>query len=160
VQPFLTLQYLYGLKRAGRAEAATLLTVVREAARSAPAHVREVWQSVALPACEGLAAHADADYETAWRELGAALPRMLEAGGSHAQRDLFEQLWLDAAIKSGRSVAAQQMLELRRLSDPMGVPVNSELAAVYSKLGLAELAAQARARAAATRAAHPDSRIA
>jgi Flp pilus assembly protein TadD len=80
---------------------------------------------------------------------------MAEAGGSHAQRDLFEQILLDAALKSGRSAVAQRMLEHRRADDPDGVQVNSALAAVYAQLGLPELARQAHARAAATRSRHP-----
>jgi tetratricopeptide (TPR) repeat protein len=156
VQPFLTLQYLYGLARAGRAEATTLLHAVREAARSAPAHVREVWRDVAWPACEGLYAYAQGDYEAAWRHLSTATPRMMEAGGSHAQRDLFELILQDAAIRSGRTVWAQHMLEVRRMNDPTGVPVNTALAVVYSRLGLPALAQQAGSRAATTRRRHPD----
>jgi Tfp pilus assembly protein PilF len=79
---------------------------------------------------------------------------MAEAGGSHAQRDLFAQILLDTAVKSGRSIAAQQMLELRRASDPDGVHVNSALAAVYAKLGLPQLAARAHGRALLTRSRH------
>jgi len=155
VQPFLTLQYLYGLARAERAEARTLLEAVRQRALSAPAHSREVWREVAVPASEGLQAYARSDYDRAWRELSRAMPRMIEAGGSHAQRDFFEQILLDAAMASGRLNAAQQMLELRRAADPDGVPVNTALACVYAKLGLASLADEARARAAAARDRHP-----
>jgi hypothetical protein len=79
---------------------------------------------------------------------------MAEGGGSHAQRDLFEQILLDAALKSGRLVSAQHLLELRRNADPHGVPVNEALAEVYGKLGLGSLADQARSRAALTRARH------
>jgi hypothetical protein len=86
--------------------------------------------------------------------LSVAVPRIAEAGGSHAQRDLFEQILLDATLKSGRLTAAQHILELRRGVDPNGVPVNTALAAVYAKLGLAALADQARSRAALTRARH------
>ncbi|MEP6548481.1 MAG: tetratricopeptide repeat protein [Gammaproteobacteria bacterium] len=154
VLPFLSLQYLYGLARAGRPEAETLLASVRHAAATAPAFTREVWRDVALPGSEGLYAHARGDYAAAWRYLAASVPRMAEAGGSHVQRDLFEQILLDAAIKSGRSVAAQQVLELRRVTDPDGVAVNTALAAVYIQLGLPELAGQASARAALTRAGH------
>jgi tetratricopeptide (TPR) repeat protein len=156
LQPFLTLQYLYGLARAERAEARTLLEAVRQRAGSAPAHSREVWTEVALPASEGLHAYARHDYDRAWRELGRAMPRMIEAGGSHAQRDFFEQILLDAAIASGRLAAAQQTLQLRRAADPDSVPVNTALARVYDKLGLATLADEARGRAAATRARHPE----
>jgi hypothetical protein len=154
LQPFLTLQYLYGLARAKRSQAEALLESVRRRASCAPDFSRAVWQEVALPGCEGLYAYARGDYARAWERLAMAVPRMGEAGGSHAQRDLFEQILLDAAIRTGRFVAAQQMLELRRSADPNGVPVNAALAAVYSKLGLDVLADQARGRAALTRFRH------
>jgi tetratricopeptide (TPR) repeat protein len=156
VQPFLTLQYLYGLARAERVEARTLLEAVRQRAASAPAHSRGVWREVALPASEGLQAYARGDYDQAWHELGRAVPRIIEAGGSHAQRDLFVQILLDAAIASGRLTAAQQMLEQRRAADPYSVPVNTALAGVYAKLGLATLADEARGRAAAALARNPE----
>ena len=156
VQPFLTLQYLYGLARAGRPEADTLLESVRRYAEIAPPFTREVWRDVALPGCEGLYAYAHGDYAKAWRPLVSSVPRMMETGGSHAQRDLFEQILVDTAIRGGHSAVAQQALESRRRSDPNGVSVNRALATVYAGLGLPELADQARARAARTRGRHPD----
>ena len=154
LQPFLTLQYLYGLARAGRPQAEALLAAVRAYAPQAPAFYRAVWQEVALPTCEGLYAHARGDYDRAWHWLAGALPRLGEVGGSHAQRDLFEQILLDAGLKSGRFIAAQQMLELRRKMDPDGVPVNQALAEVYRKLNLPVLAELSNARAEQTRARH------
>ncbi|MGA2187371.1 MAG: tetratricopeptide repeat protein [Steroidobacteraceae bacterium] len=156
VLPFLSMQYLYGLARAGRPEADALLGSIRNAAELAPGHAREVWRDVALPACEGLHAYARRDFDTAWRRLSLAMPRVIEAGGSHAQRDLFEQILLDAAIQSGRLAPAQHSLELRRIADPGSVPVNCALAEVYGRLGLPQLADRARGRAASTRARHPD----
>jgi len=156
VLPFLTIQYVLGLARAGRPEAAVLLDSVRRRAESAAAHTGGAWREVALPACEGVYAYARGDYAEAWRHLTLSLPRMVEIGGSHAQRDLFGQILLDAVVKSGRWVAAQQMLESRRTTDPAGVPVNTALEGVYAKLGLPELAAQAHARATRTRARHPN----
>lgn len=145
VQPFLTLQYLYGLARAGRPEAAALMEAVRQRAATAPPLLRRAWAEVALPACEGLLAHAAGDFAAAGRQLGRALPRLAEIGGSHAQRDLFEQLHLDAVVKGGSLIEAQQMLERRRAHEPDGVPLNRLLADVYAKLGLpAEAAAAAR----------------
>jgi hypothetical protein len=143
------------LARARRPEAETLLESVRAHAERAPAFTRTVWREVALPGCEGLYSYARGDYDRAWHRLSIAVPRMAEAGGSHAQRDLFEQVLLDAFLKSGRLAGAQRMLELRRSADPFGVPVNAALAAVYDKLGLSSLADQARSRAALTRARHP-----
>ncbi len=146
VQPFLTLQYLYGLARAGRAEAQPLLDAVRKMATNAPEFTRSAWRDAALPAAEGLVAHARGDFEAAVQGLRTALPRLIEVGGSHAQRDFFEQIALDATIRSGRLGEAQQALELRRAFDPDGVPLNRTLADVYVRLGLPREAAKARAR--------------
>ncbi|MEM8987978.1 MAG: tetratricopeptide repeat protein [Pseudomonadota bacterium] len=150
-EPFLVLQYLYGLARAGRlAEAATLLDAVKRRAEDAPDHDRGVWRDVASPAGEGLLAHVAGKFEIAVDCLGAALPRMADTGGSHAQRDLFEQIHLDAVVKTRRLSSAQQILENRRRFDPEGVPVNRMLSEVYGALGLEEEAARAAGRAAAT----------
>lgn len=146
VQPFLTVQYLYGLARAERDEADLLIQAVEDKAKTADAFERPVWAEVALPACRGVLAHARGDHRTTINALGTALPRMAEAGGSHAQRDLFEQLLLDAHIKAGNWVTAQQMLEMRRIYDPDGVPLNRMLADVYGRLGLDAEADEARTR--------------
>src|SRR5258708_10526774 len=54
VQPFLTLQYLYGLARAGRPEAQALLDAVAAHAPRAPEFSREVWQGGGPPRCPAL----------------------------------------------------------------------------------------------------------
>jgi len=146
VQPFLTMQYLYGLARAGLPEADTLLENLRAFAAHAPALVRDVWCSVCLTACKGLLAHARGQWESAFQHMSQAAPRLLEVGGSHAQRALFDQILLDAMLKTGRYGAAQQMLETLRGCDPQCVPVNLTLADVYARLDLPRQAAQARAR--------------
>lgn len=149
-QPFLSLHYLYGLARAGRGEAATLWRHIQDAPVSGPAASREIWREVAIPVAEGLLAHAAGDHDTAVRRIEPALPRLAGIGGSHAQRDLFDQVVLDALLRSGRLERAQLILERRRETDRDGVPVNRTLAAVYDGLRLPTLAAEARQRAAAT----------
>jgi hypothetical protein len=151
VNPFLTLQYLLALARTGRPEADALMASIRDRAAT-PAHDRSAWAEVALPAAEGILAHQRGDHALAVAKLAQSLPRMAEIGGSHAQRDLFEQLHLDALIRSGRASAAQQVLEMRRLYDPDGVPLNRALARVYEEAGLPSLAAAAQARADRTHA--------
>jgi len=154
VQPFLSLQYLYGLARAGRPEASNLLAAIRAAGIAAPAVSRDAWREIGIPVAEGLAAHAAGDHEAALRFIEPALGRLAAIGGSHAQRDLFEQIVLDALIKSGRFSRAQQILEQRRKFDPDGVPINHALADVYDHLHLQPLAEEARGRAAATQLRH------
>ena len=137
IQPFLTLQYLYGLARADFAEATTLLAAVEDKASSSDAFDRLVWRDVALPAARGVYAHARRDWATAARNLTIANPRMTEIGGSHAQRDLFGQILLDAHLKLGNWRIAEQMLEMRRTWDPDGVPLNRALFEVRSHLAAA-----------------------
>jgi hypothetical protein len=79
-------------------------------------------------------AHARADHAGAVRWLSAANPRLQEIGGSHARRDLFGQLLLDAHMKAGNWVLAREMLEMRRTWDPDGVPFMRMLAAAQSHL--------------------------
>lgn len=146
VQPFLTMQYLYGLARAGSPKADELMENLRNFARGAPDHVQTAWQNVAVPACEGLLAHARGDHETVVQKMGAAISRIIEIGGSHAQRDLFEQVLLDSVIRTGRYSTAQQMLEMRRGYEPCSVPNNDKLVTVYENLGLPREAARAQAR--------------
>jgi hypothetical protein len=136
--PFLTLQYLYGLARADFAEAPLLLAAVEEKAHSSTAFDRLVWHDVALPAARGVYAHARRDWAAAARNLKVANPRLTEIGGSHAQRDLFGQLLLDAHLKLGNWAIAAEMLEMRRTWDPDGVPLNKALAKAYCKLGRSE----------------------
>lgn len=134
LQPFLTLQYLYGLARAERTEAETLMQAIEEKANSSHAFDRIVWHDVALPAARGMLAHARRRYSEAVRLLSVAYPRLTEIGGSHAQRDLFGQLLLDAHLKAGNWQIAREMLETRRTWDPDGVPLNRALAEVEQHL--------------------------
>ncbi|HEX2529159.1 MAG TPA: tetratricopeptide repeat protein [Geminicoccus sp.] len=147
VQPFLSMQYLYGLARAGRPEADAMMASIREHARTCPVFARPAWSEVAVPACEGLLAHARGDGETTVRKMGIALPRLTEIGGSHAQRGLFEQVMLDALIRTGRYVAAQQILEQMRGAYPDSRPLYPKLEDIYVRLGLPEEAARIAAAA-------------
>ena len=153
-QPFLSVQYLYGLARAGRPGANALMAAIRARAETPPAFAREAWVGAALPLAEGLLAFAHGDYTDAARRLTPVLPRLSALGGSHTQRDLFEQIRLEAVLRSGDLAAAQQLLEQRRMHDCDGVPVNRALAKVYAALGLPAEAAKAAARAHRTKAAH------
>lgn len=148
VQPFLTMQYMYGLARAGYPEASVMLKNLEGFSNEAPVLTRRAWCEVATPACEGLIAHATGDYETVIQKLGLAIPRLIEIGGSHAQRDLFDQILLDSVIQTGRYSLAQQMLEMRRGFEPLSVPTNTTLASVYRHLGLEREAACAASRVA------------
>ena len=136
VQPFLDLQYLYGLARAGRPEAETLLTNVERFAQRAPVASFAAWQRVAVPACRGLLAHARGQWAAAAEGLSQALPQLLRIGGSHAQRDLFEQIHIDALLQSGQHGAVQNLLQPRANAQPQSLRLRRQLHQVYGALGL------------------------
>lgn len=133
VLPFLDMQYLYGLACAGRAEADTLLRNMEAHAVRVPAASRRRWQQVCLPASRGLLAHARGDWARAADELGQALPRLTEIGGSHAQRDLFSQVHVDALVRSGSLSAARHVLEQQLRGQPESLRLRRQAAAASGK---------------------------
>ena len=137
---FLDLQYLLGLARAGRPEADILLRNVEAHARTAPPAVRETWQDIGVPAARGLLAWARGEHAVAAREFGQALPRMLEIGGSHAQRDLFSQIHLDALVRSGRLAGAQNLLLPQLRQQPESRRLRRQAAQLHDSLGLGDVA--------------------
>ena len=140
VQPFLDLQYLYGLARAGRPEADAMLAAIEAHAPAAPAVQRAAWQQVAVPAARGLLAHARGQWAQAVDGLTTALPRLALIGGSHAQRDLFEQLHIDALTRAGQLAAVQNLLQPRANAQPQSQRLRRRLHEVYAALGLPPLA--------------------
>ncbi|RYF44087.1 MAG: tetratricopeptide repeat protein [Comamonadaceae bacterium] len=133
VLPFLDMQYLYGLARAGRPEADELMRNIEARAAREP---EGVWMQVCKPASVGLRAHAEGDMAAAVRELGHALPRMVEAGGSHAQRDLFSQVYLDALVRSGQLSGAQNLLQQQVRAQPQSLRLRRQATRLYAALGL------------------------
>ncbi|MFM1988587.1 MAG: hypothetical protein RJA99_1544 [Pseudomonadota bacterium] len=136
VNPFLDLHYLYGLARAGRPEADVLAASIGAFAPTAPAASREAWTRVAVPAARGLLAYARGDAEGAQRGLGEALPGLAAIGGSHAQRDLFVQLHVDALMAAGRWSAAQQALQPLANAQPASRRLAARLRRTYRALGV------------------------
>jgi hypothetical protein len=139
-QPFLDLQYLYGLARAGLPQADQLLANIEAFAPRAPGASRAAWQQVAVPAAHGLRAHAHGQWAEAADHLALALPGLASIGGSHAQRDLFEQVHLDALRRSGRLAAVQNLLQPRANAQPQSLRLRRQLHELYAALGLPGLA--------------------
>ncbi|MBC5786224.1 tetratricopeptide repeat protein [Ramlibacter sp. USB13] len=145
VLPFLDLQYLYGLARAGRIEAAReWLASIEAHALTREGQEAAVWQRVCVPAARGLLAHATGDWKTAVEALGHALPRLVEIGGSHAQRDLFAQLHLDAMVRSGHLSGAQNLLQPQLRAQPESKRLQRQAKKLYASLGLPDLPAYLR----------------
>ncbi len=136
VQPFLDLQYLYGLARADRPGAQALLRNIEAFAPQAPQATRAAWTEVAVPAARGLLAHARGQWAEAAAALGQSLPRLTAIGGSHAQRELFEQLHVDALQRAGQLAAVQNQLQPRANAQPQSQRLRRRLQVVNMGLGL------------------------
>ncbi|MEO1610766.1 MAG: tetratricopeptide repeat protein, partial [Pseudomonadota bacterium] len=148
VNPFLTLQYLYALARAGRSGAQAIRDNMAALVADDPGGwATPVWRDMGLFAADGMLAHADGRFGEAADKLGRALPLIWKGGGSHAQRDLFNQIHLDAVIRAGRYGEAQQILMGRLGFEPDSVPNNRMLMNVYENLGLPAEAAALKSKA-------------
>ncbi|KJC54705.1 hypothetical protein UB31_03515 [Bradyrhizobium sp. LTSP849] len=63
--------------------------------------------------CRALAAFADEDYAACVRELAPVLTDVVRIGGSHAQRELIEDTFLVALMRSGELPRARALLDAR-----------------------------------------------
>ncbi|MCA1993877.1 MAG: tetratricopeptide repeat protein [Coleofasciculus sp. S288] len=112
--PFQDLHYVYALARAGRTDWVTeMLLSMQEYAKIAKPCIQQTWTEVALPTARGMVAHARGEWERAIAQLRPTLPRLYEIGGSHAQHDLFEQVYLDAWLRAEENHQAFHLLQKR-----------------------------------------------
>jgi tetratricopeptide (TPR) repeat protein len=112
--PFQDLHYVYALARAGQIELVNeMLLSMNEYAKTAKPYMQRTWIEVVLPAAQGMVAHARGHWETASVQLGSTLSYLYAIGGSHAQRDLFEQVYLDAWLRAEQNRQALHLLKKR-----------------------------------------------
>ncbi|MFA5122556.1 tetratricopeptide repeat protein [Zavarzinia sp.] len=104
LEPLLDLHYLMALLRAGMdGQANRLIAAIEAQAAKARRHRRAAWAEVAAVAAHALADHAHGRFAEAAAALEPILPRLSLLGGSHAQRDLLVQTYVDAGLKSRRA---------------------------------------------------------
>jgi hypothetical protein len=113
---FADLHYLLALCGGQRDRAAQdLIRGMRGAAAGTPDHAeaQRVRAHAGHPVALGLHAFARGDYAGAWGSLRGRLADLQEIGGSHAQRDVFERIAVEAALRSGAVTAAERLLRDR-----------------------------------------------
>jgi hypothetical protein len=114
--PFQDLHYIYTLARAGQSHYKEMLFSMEAHAHSLKPALRQPWDKVALPAAQGMIAHAKGDWQGAIAHLQPVLPQLWAIGGSHAQRDLFQQIYLDALLQAEQYQQAGTILAKRSRS--------------------------------------------
>ena len=85
--------------------------------------------------CAAVTAWYDGNYGGVINELLPMRYRIVGIGGSHAQRDLFSQLLIAAAVRGGRHRLARALLSERKLMRPNNVWTWKRYAEVLSALG-------------------------
>lgn len=129
---FADLHYMLALSGANRPEARAAMTARFAADATKTGDMQRRYAKPGLAALSGLNAFAEGRYDAAFADLIAARPDMQTIGGSHAQRDVFERITIDAGIRAGRYSEIEDLL-LDRLSKRGG------RADRYSKTRLATL---------------------
>ncbi|KAJ56219.1 hypothetical protein ACMU_10730 [Actibacterium mucosum KCTC 23349] len=112
---FADLHYMLALIGGERETAKTqmLARMHRDASRNAVSQ-DEIFNHPGLAAAEGLAAFGEGRYDNAFLNLLRAREAMQSIGGSHAQRDVFERITIDAGIRAGRLDQATDVLDSRK----------------------------------------------
>ncbi|MEP5153926.1 tetratricopeptide repeat protein [Planktotalea sp.] len=110
---FADLHYMLALAGDKRTDAAALMTarIARDA--TGPGDMAQVMKAPGVAAAEGLAAFGEGDYQRAFAGLSAGHTKFQSLGGSHAQRDVFERLTIEAGLRAGRLDETKTLLDER-----------------------------------------------
>lgn len=110
---FADLHYMLALCGGERDAAAAGLIARMQATRTAVNEAQRIIAHPGLHMAQGLQAFAAGDYSGAFVHLRAGRTDMQAIGGSHAQRDVFERITIEAAIRGGYIDAADALLRAR-----------------------------------------------
>lgn len=104
--------WMMALTATGRfAAAERMLAAMRDYARANEGENPRTVREVAIPVCEAILSRARGEPAAAVAAMRPALGRLPELGGSHAQQDVLEQLFLDCAMAAGLRGDAAMLLE-------------------------------------------------
>ncbi|MEM7616335.1 MAG: tetratricopeptide repeat protein, partial [Pseudomonadota bacterium] len=111
---FADLHYMLSLIGGGRQTAIkTMLQRMSHDAARYRSEADRITERPGLSAANGLEAYGEGNYAEAFLNLAAARSDMPKIGGSHAQRDVFERLTVEAALRGGFLDAAETLLRDR-----------------------------------------------
>jgi len=102
--PLTDLHLFYGLARSGQlSQVEEMLNSLERYAANSRYPLQLVWGEVVLPVARGLIAHAEGQWSRTITYLEPIWPQLWRVGGSHAQRQLFHQVYQDAQRRSRSS---------------------------------------------------------
>lgn len=111
---FADLHYLLALVGGGRDDAvAGMMKRLYRDAKNPTCEMKRRMACPGLSTAQGLEAFGEGDYRNAFIHLSGAAQTLQDAGGSHAQRDVFERLTIDSGIRAGFLDEANALLKRR-----------------------------------------------
>ena len=138
---------MMALAAAGQsAAAARLLTSLKAFAATPGNSAAAAMEPATIPVCAAILAYHEGDFGRAVDLLLPLRHTFIRLGASHAQRDIFHQYLLEAAIAGGRLALARALLSERTLARPNSQRNWMRYAAVLDRLGETEAASAAQAR--------------
>ena len=128
--------YIMALAAAGRAAPQqSFMASLRVRTAASETTQDRVAAQVGLPLCEAVAAWYKDDFNTVTEKLAPIRTQIARIGGSHAQRDLYQQLLIAACMKSGRMAQARTLLSERQYLKPNNAWTWKRYAAALSAQG-------------------------
>ncbi|MDG1470555.1 MAG: tetratricopeptide repeat protein [Ascidiaceihabitans sp.] len=110
---FADLHYMLALAGAERGDAKVAMTARFAHNARQPSEMAGRVNDPGLAALSGLNAFSEGRYNDAFIDLSTARPAMQTIGGSHAQRDVFERMTIDAGLRAGRIDQTEVILSER-----------------------------------------------
>ncbi|MEZ5728289.1 MAG: tetratricopeptide repeat protein [Burkholderiaceae bacterium] len=114
--------WMLALVRTGRRDDAARMRAALAETAAGQAHAsptQAMLAGIALPICDAIIARADGRCAEACERMRPVLGSMYRLGGSHAQQDLLEQLFLDCALAAGRDADVALLLQRVRARCPV-----------------------------------------
>jgi hypothetical protein len=112
--------WMMALTATGRTEAAGRMLEAVRAFGGGSGTIAPIVRDYALPVCEALVAHRAGRSAEAVALMRPALGGMHRLGGSHAQQDVLEQIFVDAALKA--DAGADLHLIVERVTGRRAIP--------------------------------------
>lgn len=117
---FADLHYMLALCGGARDQAAVALIARMQATQRSAGEAQTVIAHPGLHIAQGLHAFSSGEYSSAFMHLRAGRADLQSIGGSHAQRDVFDRVTIEAALRGGYMDAAEGLIH-DRMSRRAGV---------------------------------------
>jgi len=125
VSAFTLPHWMMALAATGRHAAAERMLAAMRGFAQGPGITASLVGRYAVPICQAVLAHGRGEHARAVAAMRPALDGMYRLGGSHAQQDVLEQLFLDAAVKAEQPDDIRLLLE--RVAGRHPVPLHRRI---------------------------------